>query len=891
MLLGANTLTLTAAADTFSGGISGAGGLTIGAGAEILTGVNSYTGATTINGGATLQLGNGGGTVGVLGAIADNGLLIFDGGAASNATLATAITGAGAVTLETGTLGLTGTNTYSGVTTVDTGTTLKLGNGGATGTLAGAVVDDGLVQFDYSGSVNTPNTFSGTGSAEVVAGTVVATGSSVIGGAVTIDNGTTLQWGAGAPAFLVGGANAVVDNGALVMNFGGGGVGGAIPISGTGSVTIQAGSFNDSAASTYTGATTINTGGLLVLSGGGSIAASSNVIDNGTFDISGATAGASVTTLNGGGQVGLGGQTLTLTNASGTFSGVIADGGVSGGTGGALTIAAGTETLSGTNTFTGPTTINAGAALNLGAGGSAGSVAGPIIDNGTLSFNLSNALVVSQTISGAGALNQVGAGTTVLNAVNPFSGATTISGGVLEVGDATHATAALGGNVVVNSGGTLSGHGTISGSVTNGGTVAPGGGGIGTLTVGAYTQAAGAHARHRGLADHRVAIERRWAGQPQRQAFADLRSGRLQPPHLRDRVRPCSDGNLLLRRRGWLAGRDRRGDVPADGGRPGDGSHGQRPDFRRALGGGDRRRAESGDPGGRPLRRRRLPGRIDRPERAGMPGLRRLGLCHRILDDQSASGSVLGYRNDGVGVIGGIDRSIDNGSRAGAAFAYVHNDLSMGAIDARATGPSYYGALYGRLVVRNVWFDGQIFFMHSGWSVDRTIPGVGVGTSSPNADSEGFLLQVSAPIGDTALRPYGRLTYVSSSQSSIVEQGVAPVGFAINSFTRNATVGEIGITYAPTWTATNGTVMRPALDLGVQDDFGTRGQSVSGNLDGLSGSQFQEAGPRLLGVAGVIDGSLNIRVSRCLELYGDVSGRFGAHQTDGIASVGGVIRF
>ena len=113
MQLGANTLTLTAAADTFSGGISGAGGLTIGGGSEILTGVNSYTGATTIPGGATLQLGNGGGTVGVLGAIADNGLLIFDGGAAlERTTLATAITGADApVTPETGTWGWTGTNT------------------------------------------------------------------------------------------------------------------------------------------------------------------------------------------------------------------------------------------------------------------------------------------------------------------------------------------------------------------------------------------------------------------------------------------------------------------------------------------------------------------------------------------------------------------------------------------------------------------------------------------------------------------------------------------------------------------------------------------------------------------------------------------------------------
>ena len=83
------------------------------------------------------------------------------------------------MTLANGTLGLTGTNTYSGVTTVDTGATLQLGEAGRTGTVAGAVVDNGLVQFDYCGPVTTPNAFSGTGSAEVVAGTVVVTGGSV----------------------------------------------------------------------------------------------------------------------------------------------------------------------------------------------------------------------------------------------------------------------------------------------------------------------------------------------------------------------------------------------------------------------------------------------------------------------------------------------------------------------------------------------------------------------------------------------------------------------------------------------------------------------------------------------------------------------------------------
>ncbi|MGL4666525.1 MAG: autotransporter outer membrane beta-barrel domain-containing protein, partial [Saezia sp.] len=46
--LGAQTLTLTSAEDTFSGSISGTGGLTITGGTEVLSGVNSYNGKTTI---------------------------------------------------------------------------------------------------------------------------------------------------------------------------------------------------------------------------------------------------------------------------------------------------------------------------------------------------------------------------------------------------------------------------------------------------------------------------------------------------------------------------------------------------------------------------------------------------------------------------------------------------------------------------------------------------------------------------------------------------------------------------------------------------------------------------------------------------------------------------
>src|SRR5262249_32733414 len=151
------------------------------------------------------------------------------------------------------------------------------------------------------------------------------TGQSFIGGTVVIDSGATMQWGSGigVVSFLAGAGGSVIDNGALVLNFGGGGLGSALAVSGAGRMELQSGSLNDGGTPTYTGTTTIDAAGLLLLSVGGSIANSSNVVDNGTFDITGETAGASIRTLSGSGGVSVGSQRLTLTNASTTFSGVI----------------------------------------------------------------------------------------------------------------------------------------------------------------------------------------------------------------------------------------------------------------------------------------------------------------------------------------------------------------------------------------------------------------------------------------------------------------------------------------------------------------------------------------------------------------------------------------
>ncbi|MCX9134850.1 autotransporter outer membrane beta-barrel domain-containing protein [Aeromonas veronii] len=143
----------------------------------------------------------------------------------------------------------------------------------------------------------------------------------------------------------------------------------------------------------------------------------------GTFDISGSTTGTvTVGGAEGAGSFKLGGNTLTTGSdgSSTTISGVLSDGGISGGTGGALTkVGASTLTLSGDNTYTGATTVSQGT-LQLGDGGTTGSVVGNILlsTDTTLVVNRSNDLTLTGVLDGPGDLKQVGTGTLTLTGLN-----------------------------------------------------------------------------------------------------------------------------------------------------------------------------------------------------------------------------------------------------------------------------------------------------------------------------------------------------------------------------------------------------------------------------------------------------------------------------------------
>jgi autotransporter-associated beta strand protein len=160
---------------------------------------------------------------------------------------------------------------------------------------------------------------------------------------------------------------------------------------------------------------TANSGSLITFSDN-SDAGTAHFINNagGVFDISGLTrSGLSAFSIEGGGDYFLGSKQFTVggNNLDTTVSGVIADGGESGGTGGKLVkIGSGTLILSGTNTYTGVTTVDGGTlsvngsiatssltTVNAGATlGGNGTVGNTTINGGTLSPGNSIGLLTVQ---------------------------------------------------------------------------------------------------------------------------------------------------------------------------------------------------------------------------------------------------------------------------------------------------------------------------------------------------------------------------------------------------------------------------------------------------------------------------------------------------------------
>ena len=391
-------------------------------------------------------------------------------GNATSQTFAGTINGTGGIVKQgSGTQILTGTNIYTGGTTINAGK-LALGAGGALAAAGSVNLGASGAGFDISGAGSNqtigalsgvagtsvtlgPNTLSfGDATNQIFAGTISGTGgivkqgigTQILTGANDFSGGTNFAAGGivvgNDSAFGRGGitvnGNAQLDNSASVslansINVTGGAtlsvngsngltLGGVISGGGgltkNGAATLMLGGSN-----TYTGGTTINSGTLMITSGGAlaSTGAMNLAGAGAALDISAAVSSQSIGELTGaaGTSIAMGANSLTLGGAANaTFGGTI------GGMGGITKTGWGRQTLTGTNTYTGGTTINAGT-LALGAGGALAT--GGFVNLGAAGADFDISAAGSQTI---GALSGV-AGTRV-----------TLGPGTLSFGDATSRT-------------------------------------------------------------------------------------------------------------------------------------------------------------------------------------------------------------------------------------------------------------------------------------------------------------------------------------------------------------------------------------------------------------------------------------------------------------------
>lgn len=361
------TFSVNSGAAIQSGAISEAPGPSsiekIGAGRLTITSPATYSGSTVVTGG-TLRIGAQNllpnGTAVVLGA---GTLLEFRsaiGSAIGGTETIGSLAGAGTVDTVATTLNFGGDNSstvFSGVfASSGGGNLIKQGTGTFTftGETQNAVNPALEIQGGTFAAANVGN--ARFGFLLLQPGTVFDMSGAV--GQVRVNG---LQSNPGASGVVLGGRTLLIGDEAFQFSALFRGV-----ISGTGGITlIDRVTQRLSGVNTYTGATTIagTQDAQLRLLDDGSIATSSelNIVSpNGRFSIEDTNSGAALRTLRGVGQVRLGTQTLSITDGSTDYAGVIS------GTGG-VTIAGGTQTLSGANTYTGATTVNGGALVVNGS--------------------------------------------------------------------------------------------------------------------------------------------------------------------------------------------------------------------------------------------------------------------------------------------------------------------------------------------------------------------------------------------------------------------------------------------------------------------------------------------------------------------------------------------
>ncbi|EDH7528563.1 AIDA autotransporter-like protein ShdA [Salmonella enterica subsp. enterica serovar Senftenberg] len=375
---------------TTSGGeISGKNGIRVSKGSGNQITAKSGSKITTTSTGISIAGGNNQITTESGSAIVakDNGILINSG--ANN------VTNGGSIT-ATGSSISYGIHYYSGTsgTITNTGTITTTGKGAGD---ASVYAHGGAVTINNSGTMDSS-----------VFGVYVTTGhtlNNLAGGSITAN--TAVQFNGNNNTLANAGAILGDTNGVTISGSGNTLTSQGKITGGTNAILINSGSKNNTI--------TLNTGTEIsgsITDDNNSASANNNLILDGE-----GTLGSSISGLN-----------SVTSSGDWTLSGATMN--LSGTTNSALWVKSGTLILNGAMTAKGAT-VDSGTTLQIGNGGTLGAFNGDIVDNGTLTFNRSDAAAYGSVISGSGNVVKQGGGELTLSNNNSYSGGTTIAEGTL----------------------------------------------------------------------------------------------------------------------------------------------------------------------------------------------------------------------------------------------------------------------------------------------------------------------------------------------------------------------------------------------------------------------------------------------------------------------------
>ena len=384
----------------------------------------------------------------------------------------------------------------NGTINLDAGGTLQIGTGTTSGDLATDLTNDGTLIFDRADLSD--YVFAIDGSGIVIkrgGGTLWFTGSNSYSGGTTILGGT-LQVANGG---WIDHASAALDIGSIsgdvggLDNFGGGVV--------ASELSLYNGTFIMSDGTVTTGTAEIGTfgSGTASMSGG-----TWSILDHllvgssgtGTMNVTGGVVTSSEAVLGA-----LGGDSGSATVTTGGVWNSYGNLTVGGGGTGELTISDGGEVLV-TGTLSkgasGTINLNANGTLRIGNGGTTGTLATDLTNDGFVIFNRSNAYTYGGEMDGTGAVTKSGAGTLTFSGSSSYTGLTTIEAGEFYIEGQLGET-----SLTVNPGAFLGGSGTVLGpvfvvgDVTGTAVISPGSlaDPYATLTVGSLELTAGSLAR------------------------------------------------------------------------------------------------------------------------------------------------------------------------------------------------------------------------------------------------------------------------------------------------------------------------------------------------------------------------------------------------------------